>query len=90
MAVVGKTICPGKSCSAIAANINVFKEDGTYVTVSDRWDDEGRYAIVNNTVIVKLGEGLSRYAFYRSVEGVLLMAWEGSAGNIQSSTVFVK
>ncbi|HMI39675.1 MAG TPA: hypothetical protein VK485_00410 [Sphingomicrobium sp.] len=87
-AIRGKSFCPSPVCSGIDGEVAVFKEDGQYLVFGDRWDDGGRYTIVNDAVIVTLGQTVRTFAFYLSAGGVVRQAWENSAGKIESMRVF--
>jgi hypothetical protein len=88
-AIRGRTFCPSRACSGIDGTVDVFQPDGVYLVFGDRWDDGGRYTIVNDMVIVKTSTSSSRYAFYRSNDGTVRRAWE-RRGKIESSRVFTE
>jgi hypothetical protein len=86
----GKTFCPSPQCNPIGGYVEVFKDDGVYLEFGDRWEGEGRYAVINDVVVVKIEGVISKYAFYRSGDGAFVKAVVDRAGIIRSGKVFAK
>jgi hypothetical protein len=89
-AVQGKTFCPSAPCSGIDGSVKVFRDDGAYLVFGDRWDDGGRYAIINDVVVTELGDQRDTFAFYRSADGTIRRAFKDRAGIINLMTEFIK
>lgn len=68
-----------------------FRANGIYGQFGDQtWESWGRYFILNDLIVIREEQGgFKRYAFYRSVDGDYLKAWEGSQGKIVLEEVVV-